>query len=170
MDKALECAAEADLLLLVLDGNDATSVIPAELLTEDLKEKCFILFNKSDLYNNRSPIWPRSDWLGESPVFDVSARTGSGLNELIDAITRYADRFKGDFERDLIAINSRHSGALGSARSQLNEARKKLGGGEAFELLASDLRGALACFGEIVGKIDNEAMLDRLFATFCIGK
>ena len=38
------------------------------------------------------------------------------------------------------------------------------------ELLASDLRDVLAAFGEITGKVDNEAMLDRLFATFCIGK
>jgi tRNA modification GTPase len=32
------------------------------------------------------------------------------------------------------------------------------------------LRGAADAFGEISGKIDNEKVLDRLFATFCIGK
>jgi tRNA modification GTPase len=40
----------------------------------------------------------------------------------------------------------------------------------ASELVASDLRSALEAFGEISGKIDNEKVLDRLFATFCIGK
>jgi tRNA modification GTPase len=38
------------------------------------------------------------------------------------------------------------------------------------ELLASDLCGVLEAFGEIAGRIDNERVLDRLFATFCIGK
>jgi tRNA modification GTPase len=38
------------------------------------------------------------------------------------------------------------------------------------ELLASDLRDVLAAYGEITGKVDNERMLDQLFATFCIGK
>jgi tRNA modification GTPase len=38
------------------------------------------------------------------------------------------------------------------------------------ELLASDLRQALDALGEILGRVDNETMLDRLFATFCIGK
>ena len=38
------------------------------------------------------------------------------------------------------------------------------------ELLASDLRLALAGLESIMGRIDNERMLDRLFATFCIGK
>jgi len=37
-------------------------------------------------------------------------------------------------------------------------------------LIASDLRAALNALGEITGRIDNERMLDRLFATFCIGK
>jgi tRNA modification GTPase len=38
------------------------------------------------------------------------------------------------------------------------------------ELMASELREALAACGEISGKIDNERMLDHLFASFCIGK
>jgi tRNA modification GTPase len=38
------------------------------------------------------------------------------------------------------------------------------------ELLASDVRGALESLGEVLGKYDPERMLDRLFATFCIGK
>jgi tRNA modification GTPase len=38
------------------------------------------------------------------------------------------------------------------------------------ELLASDLRGVLNAFGEILGKIDNERILDHIFAKFCIGK
>jgi tRNA modification GTPase len=52
----------------------------------------------------------------------------------------------------------------------LAEAQAKLANNEASELLASDLRGALAAYGEIAGKIDNERMLDQLFASFCIGK
>jgi tRNA modification GTPase len=36
--------------------------------------------------------------------------------------------------------------------------------------LASDLQSALGALGEITGRIDHERMLDRLFATFCIGK
>ena len=52
----------------------------------------------------------------------------------------------------------------------LAAALAKLTDGTAVELLASDLRGVLAAYGEISGKVDNERMLDALFATFCIGK
>ena len=52
----------------------------------------------------------------------------------------------------------------------LEDALAKLAMAGPIELIASDLRGTLASYGEIVGKIDNERMLDQLFATFCIGK
>jgi tRNA modification GTPase len=71
---------------------------------------------------------------------------------------------------DVVAINARHAQALKQARADLAAAAEKLAAGEAAELLASDLRGALAALGEISGKVDNERMLDALFANFCIGK
>ena len=37
-------------------------------------------------------------------------------------------------------------------------------------LAAARCREALDALGEIVGRIDNERMLDKLFASFCIGK
>ena len=37
------------------------------------------------------------------------------------------------------------------------------------ELLASDLRAVLAAYGEIVGKVDNERMLDQFDAAMRLG-
>ena len=56
------------------------------------------------------------------------------------------------------------------AKAALLEAKQKLAIREPSELAASDLRAALDAFGQISGKIDNETILDRLFASFCIGK
>ena len=41
---------------------------------------------------------------------------------------------------------------------------------ELSELVAVELRSAIEGFSQVVGKIDNEAMLDKLFQKFCIGK
>ena len=38
------------------------------------------------------------------------------------------------------------------------------------ELIAADLRDAVEHIGEVVGRVDNERMLDSLFKQFCIGK
>ena len=71
---------------------------------------------------------------------------------------------------EAVAINARHAHALNQAKDDLASAQLKLAENAASELLASDLRGALAALGEISGRVDNERMLDALFANFCIGK
>ena len=38
------------------------------------------------------------------------------------------------------------------------------------DMLVRFARGVLEAYGAISGKVDNERMLDALFATFCIGK
>jgi tRNA modification GTPase len=38
------------------------------------------------------------------------------------------------------------------------------------ELVAEDLRAAVAALGRATGRIGTEEMLDALFSSFCIGK
>ena len=89
---------------------------------------------------------------------------------MIDRISKLADSFQTIDDDRIIAINARHSDALARAKDCLRHAIGKIENNGPIELLASDLRGTLDGYGEIVGKIDNERMLDQLFATFCIGK
>ena len=63
-----------------------------------------------------------------------------------------------------------HLQALEQARHGLDAAMAKLDARSDKELMASDLRCTLEAFGQIAGRIDNERILDELFATFCIGK
>jgi tRNA modification GTPase len=166
MLKTLERAAEADLFLLVFAADQLAPVLPPELNGLAQASNSIIIFNKSDLGKCTSS---QDDFSG-FPTLAVSALTGAGLDALTAAITRFADSFQKDTGNDLIAINARHAHALGQAREALAAALAKLTDGTAVELLASDLRGVLAAYGEISGKVDNERMLDALFATFCIGK
>ena len=104
------------------------------------------------------------------PVIQVSALTGAGMEALKTEITRLADSFQAIDKEDNIAINARHADALGHAKTCLHDALQKLENNGAVDLLASDLRGTLSAYGDILGKVDNERMLDHLFASFCIGK
>ena len=170
MEKTLERAAEADLFLVVIDASRPTPALPADLVSLLRKENALVVLNKSDL----APAPANSSRRAELPTFlqtlPVSALTGAGIETLVAAIAQAADAFQHDIGEDLVAINARHSHALGKVRNDLREGRKKLLEGVPIELVSSDLRSALAALGEILGKIDNERMLDHLFATFCIGK
>ncbi|MDF3057313.1 MAG: tRNA uridine-5-carboxymethylaminomethyl(34) synthesis GTPase MnmE [Rariglobus sp.] len=165
MDKTLERAAEADLFLWVLDAARPCPVLPAEVVSRLTPENTLVLFNKADLLGESTPLPSVS-----LPALRISALTGEGFSGLADHVVRLADSFRHDHGDEIIAINARHADALRRARECLEAARQKVTTSAPTELLASDLRGALDAFGEIAGKIDNERMLDHLFATFCIGK
>lgn len=167
MDKTLERAAEADLFLLVFDSTRTEAPpLPPEVETRIGLSNSIIIFNKNDLGNSVTVV----SLDRKIPRFHVSALTGGGFEALTEAIIHCADSFQRDSGTEVVAINARHAGALGQAKECLAAALKKAEGDEPVELLASDLRGVLEAYGTISGKVDNERMLDALFATFCIGK
>lgn len=166
IEKTFERAAEADLFLLVLDAAQPAPALPPEIAMKIRSETALVVFNKIDLAIDRCASPAPSD----IRTVRISALTGAGVDELIAAISQKADSFQQDAGSDAIAINARHAHALGQARGGLRDALAKVASAEPTELLASDLRSALAAYGEICGKIDNERMLDQLFASFCIGK
>ncbi|MEI6051707.1 MAG: tRNA uridine-5-carboxymethylaminomethyl(34) synthesis GTPase MnmE [Opitutaceae bacterium] len=167
IEKTFEIAAESDLFVVVMDVNS-----PALVLDKVLREKMqagntLLVWNKIDL----APVPVLSgDFKAWPNVVGVSAATGMGLEVLRARIIALADGLAPSVGEDVVAINARHAQALNQARADLAAATDKLAAGQASELLASDLRGALAALGEISGKVDNERMLDALFANFCIGK
>lgn len=167
MEKTMERLSEADLILLVFDASCAEAKLPEGLQQLVDPVKSLILFNKSDLGYSLPTL------SGSFPGLEsitISAKTGAGMDDLIAAIVARADKFDRDVGSEGIAVSARHAHALAEAKSNLASARSKLLEAEAIELIASDLRAVLAAYGEITGKVDNERMLDHLFATFCIGK
>ena len=168
MTQTLERTAEADLILLLLDATRPFPALPQEALKGVSTRKTLVVVNKVDLRpNGPYPVLPP-----ELPSVFVSALTGAGFAELSDAIVRHAESYRVDIGEELVAISARHATALSNARRILGDivARLQVDDVRADELLASDLRAALASFEEIAGKIDNETILDQLFSTFCIGK
>lgn len=164
--KTLERAAQADLFLMVLDAAVPLAALPPELEGKATSSNAIVVVNKVDLVPH--PLTPL--WAGEMTVVAVSALTGAGLENLSAAIVRWADRFQPAIGEDAVAVSARHAHALQEARTALASAGAKLSTAAPLELLASDLRAVLSAYGEITGKVDNERMLDQLFATFCIGK
>lgn len=166
IEKTFDLVAEADLFLLVLDATQTAPALPDALASRMRDSNTVAVLNKMDLVRNV----PAALVPGALPSVRVSVLTGAGMDELQAEIIRRADSFQRDIGEDLVAINARHAHALGRAQACLRAARAKLMENAVMELLASDLREALEAFGEISGRIDNERVLDQLFATFCIGK
>lgn len=166
IEKTYERAAEADLFLVVFEPDERLASLPAELRSRINERNSIIAMNKSDLRNDVSAA--KDD--REIATFDVSAKTGAGMEAMLDALVARADALSTDAAGEMVTINARHAHALSTAKAALESALANLAATGPVELLASDLRAALNAFGEIAGRVDNERMLDALFATFCIGK
>ena len=165
IEKTLEQAEGADLFLWVVDSNAAVPALPPGLASRMTAANTILVCNKMDL--GSTGIVSSNEGFS---VIRISALHGTGLDGLQEKVTELAEAFRQTVGEDLVAINARHAQALRQARLGLEAAREKLAIETQSELVASDLRLALDCFGQISGKIDNEKILDDLFATFCIGK
>lgn len=152
---------DSDIALAVLDAGRPPPGFAAGLPAEREGRPTLFVWNKVDL----APA-------GAEPAgaLRVSALTGEGIEELRVALAAAADGLQPGTDTEAVAINARHARALAEARECLDAALDKLATASDPALLASDLRGAMAAFGEVAGRIDHERVLDALFATFCIGK
>lgn len=166
MRKTEEQLAEAELFLWVVDGTQPRPTLSPGIGSRLNATNALLVVNKADLPPHATHSDPSA-----LPRIKVSAKTGHGLDPLAAAITDLAEKRRQDYGDEVIAINSRHADALRRASESLGSAGQQLKSDSlAVELLAADIRSALDALGEISGRIDNERMLDHLFATFCIGK
>jgi tRNA modification GTPase len=97
----------------------------------------------------------------------VSAKTGAGVDRLLDAIADLAEERMSSREPALLTLE-RHRRGFQDARQALASALAP----EAAEpeLIAEDLRRAASAMDRIVGRIGVEEVLGEIFARLCVGK
>lgn len=146
VQRALRRAADADLRIFLLDGTEVPLIDP---INDDL-----IVHGKADL--------------GVQGRLSVSGKTGSGLDKLISEIaSRLEDRASGIG----VMTRERHRLAMSRAFDALESARNEvLRGSDRSELASEGLREAARALESLVGRVDVEHLLDKIFASFCIGK
>jgi tRNA modification GTPase len=120
---------------------------------------------------NDAPVWrlaTKADLgIPDSEVdLAVSATTGAGMALLVRRLSEFAANVTGGGEPAL-ASRERDRLALIAASTALSDGLSNLGDAE---LAAEDLRRASFALERLLGRMDSEAVLDRLFSAFCIGK
>ena len=159
---------KSDLVLVVFDTSQPLDEND-DLLMNELgdKPRC-ILFNKSDLEQK----WEKEKikkFLRDDKPISISAKTGAGMQDLIEAIYGFA--VKGESMGESIFITrERHRNHLKQAATALEIAFESLRSGCSEELIAVDVNLALEHMGLVLGKSFEEDLLDKIFGQFCIGK
>ena len=97
----------------------------------------------------------------------ISAKTGAGVDRLLDVIAELAEERMSSREPTLLTLE-RHRRGFQEARQAL--AATLVPGAAEPELIAEDLRRAATAMDRIVGRIGAEDVLGEIFARLCVGK
>ncbi|MFA6002034.1 MAG: tRNA uridine-5-carboxymethylaminomethyl(34) synthesis GTPase MnmE [Thermoleophilia bacterium] len=168
MERSRRAMREADLVLCLFDGSEREDDHDRALITSVPAEKAIYVVNKADMFRGRAPSFNQG-LLPARPVV-ISAMTRQGLKDLKEKI---ASMVLGGTLPPLespVITQERHRRLLEGAAESLALTRQALRVGLGEEIIAEELRGALASLGEITGEEFVEELLDLIFHEFCIGK
>ena len=164
VDRARRATESADVLLIVLDA-----ALPMdesdERLVRGADGRAIVCLNKTDL----APMVTRADIeaMTDAVVLEISAQTGAGIDALVREI---AGRISVGGELDGQLVAERHLELARAAADRLEGAISAIGSGLPLDTVAIDLKDALELLGQITGENATEAVIDRVFSTFCVGK
>ena len=171
VERARREAADADLLIVVVDGSEDLRDEDELVLAEVANVRCIVALNKSDLptfslarFDERIGPLPNC-----AALVSVSAKSEAGLDSLRAAILQpFAN---GDVRSEgLLITNARHHDLLVRAIEAIASAERLLEQRASEELILVGLHSALRNLGEITGETTTDEILGQIFSTFCIGK
>ena len=166
INHTIEQAETADFFLLMLDAASPCPALPESLLARMTPKNTIVIENKIDLPTAKA----HGDFMVEFHHVRVSLQTHEGLKAFRQLWAESIDSEVQQPNAEGVVVNARHASALMEALDALELAADKMREDDQSELVASDLRDAVESIGKVVGKVDNERMLDSLFKQFCIGK
>ena len=113
-----------------------------------------------------------SDDSNQNQVVQVSAHTGEGLPDLLDAINDVIASRYGEATPDIpMLTKARHGQALATALAEIRQFQQAWREEKLPAPVASvHLRAAVYVLEELIGAVDVEDVLDRVFSSFCVGK
>ena len=170
VELAKKKAREAELIIGVIDSSNELDNDDFEVLNKIKESKAVLALNKSDI-DAKIAEKDLTPYISGNRIIKTSAKLGTGIEELKDAIRDLLILNKNHFESNEIVLSeSRHKLAFEKAVENLKSFLNAIHNGESPEFLALDLRAALDSLGEITGEVTTEDILGRIFSKFCIGK
>lgn len=169
VERSKAALAEADLILLVLDGSRLMLPEERELLSRLRERQLIVIVNKSDLPQKLDLAEVR-EMASAARLVELSALEENGLESLEKAI---ADMFfSGSLEAaDLTYVsNVRHIQLLKAALASLEEAVQAAELLTPIDMIQIDIRTAWEKLGEVIGDSAPDSLLDQIFSQFCLGK
>ena len=166
--KAKKMAADADLILYVVDSSLPLDENDREIMDLLGGRKSIVIYNKTDL-ESAVDIKELKEKTG-SPVIPVSVVEETGITELEETIKKMFFRGEISFDDEVYITNARHKTALEEALESLKMVRESIETGMSEDFFSIDLMSAYESLGKIVGESVGEDLVNEIFSRFCVGK
>lgn len=169
VDKARKYAADADLVLYMVDSS-----IPLDENDDDIIEmlhdkKTIVLLNKTDLETVTSKDDLRNI-LGDVYIINISAKENIGLDEFKDVVKTIFYNGDLNYNEDVIITNVRQINELRECLSSLKLVINSIDEGMPEDFYSIDLQNAYVHLGYIIGEEISDDVADEIFSKFCMGK
>jgi tRNA modification GTPase len=162
----------ADMIVLLVDGGRPDPELSASLVAELGPDRVILVWNKLDL--SPPAAWTDAPPFARLPRAALSARSGQGLETLEKAVRDLAPARnaapEGTETADVLVPNLRQTEALRLAAAELEALRVDVEAAVPWDVCAVRLDGVAAALEDVTGISTPDEVLDRIFASFCIGK
>ncbi|HAR6728304.1 TPA: tRNA uridine-5-carboxymethylaminomethyl(34) synthesis GTPase MnmE [Staphylococcus aureus] len=169
VERSRKALSQADLILFVLNNNEALTQEDYTLYEVVKNEDVIVIVNKMDLEQNID-INEVKDMIGDTPLIQTSMLKQEGIDELEIQIRDLF--FGGEVQnQDMTYVsNSRHISLLKQARQTIQDAIDAAESGVSMDMVQIDLTRTWEILGEIIGETASDELIDQLFSQFCLGK
>ena len=165
VEKSKDMIKKADLVLLVLNNNEALTE-EIKKLYSSIKEKNYIIIvNKIDLENKIDLNYFPSD-----KIIKMSIKNKQGVDKLKDKIIELFNLSKIETEDPTYLSNTRSIAILKNCLKSIEDIEKSIKNNIPIDMLEIDIKNIWEELGKINGKYYDEELLDEMFSRFCLGK
>lgn len=169
VDRSRKALAEADLILLVLNQNEALTVEDRQLLEVTKGLKRIILINKIDLPEHLDKQ-ELHQLIGTEELLPISVVSNRGLEQLEQQIaTLFFNGKTGEKDATYLS-NTRHIALLEQAVLALEEVIFGIESEVPVDLVQIDMTRCWDFLGEVIGDSVQDELITQLFSQFCLGK
>ncbi len=194
VEKAKKYAADADLVIYVVDSSIELDESDKDIISLLKDKKVIILLNKSDLNsvvteeklgNFIKEHLTDQELYNDNKIYDDSC-SDKGTEDIVMIRTSTKDRtgieafentikemfFEGQLQNnnEIIITNMRHKEALQDAFNSLKMVERSIEDCMPEDFYSIDLMSAYASLGTIIGEEVGEDLVNEIFSKFCMGK
>lgn len=192
VEKAKKYAADADLIVYVVDSSVDLDESDEEIIALIKNKNVIILLNKTDLDsvvteeylckkldeieegkasgNENKSFFEKAEVYGKYKIIKTSTKENIGIDLFENTIKDmfFHDELK--FNDEVFITNMRHKEALLDAYDSLCMVKKSLEEDMPEDFYSIDLMSAYASLGRIIGEEVGEDLVNEIFSKFCMGK